>query len=136
MGLDNGIFVKSNCREITRDILPDSLVYPFDKDYGNQVDIAYWRKCWGLRNEILNILNTRFIEDNYYSEIDTPEKIQGVMDVIFSFMNKQVWEDDGNSIWDYETIIHNLRDCYMNLVIMKNFMHENPDVYLVFYDSY
>lgn len=133
MGLDNGIYVKSNRREITRDILPESLVYPFD---GNDVEIAYWRKCWGLRNNILNVLGTRFAEDNYESEIDTIEKVQDVMDVIYYFMDKEHWESEGDSIWKYENSIRGLRDDYMNLVIMIEFMKDNPDVYLVFYDSY
>lgn len=133
MGLDNGIYVKSNRREITRDILPESLVYPFD---GNDVEIAYWRKCWGLRNNILNVLGTRFAEDNYESEIDTIEKVQDVMDVIYYFMDKEHWESEGDSIWEYENSIRGLRDDYMNLVIMIEFMKDNPDVYLVFYDSY
>lgn len=133
MGLDNGIYVKSNRREITRDILPESLVYPFD---GNDVEIAYWRKCWGLRNNILNVLGTRFAEDNYKSEIDTIEKVQDVMDVIYYFMDKEHWESEGDSIWEYENSIRGLRDDYMNLVIMIEFMKDNPDVYLVFYDSY
>lgn len=133
MGLDNGIYVKSNRREITRDILPESLVYPFD---GNDVEIAYWRKCWGLRNNILNVLGTRFAEDNYESEIDTIEKVQDVMDVIYYFMDKEHWESEGDSIWEYKNSIRGLRDDYMNLVIMIEFMKDNPDVYLVFYDSY
>lgn len=133
MGLDNGIYVKSNRREITRDILPESLVYPFD---GNDVEIAYWRKCWGLRNNILNVLGTRFAEDNYESEIDTIEKVQDVMDVIYYFMDKEHWESEGDSIWEYENSIRGLRDDYMNLVIMIEFMKDNPDIYLVFYDSY
>lgn len=133
MGLDNGIYVKSNRREITRDILPESLVYPFD---GNDVEIAYWRKCWGLRNNILNVLGTRFAEDNYKSEIDTIEKVQDVMDVIYYFMDKEHWESEGDSIWKYENSIRGLRDDYMNLVIMIEFMKDNPDVYFVFYDSY
>ena len=133
MGLDNGIYVKSNVREITRDMLPAALVYPFD---GNDTHICYWRKCWGLRNEILNTLGTRFKEENENTEIDTIEQVKDLLEVIWYFLDEDHWEDEGNSIWEYEHFFRTLRDDYMNLLLMIGFMKKNPDVYLVFYDSY
>ena len=53
-------------------------------------------------------------------------------------MNKETWEDDerGSTIWDYDEILPILQQNVMNLAIIASFMINNPDIYLVFYDSY
>ena len=48
MGLDNGFYVRSNRRVITREDLPNEIRYPFEKDYGG-VEVIYHRKDWGVK---------------------------------------------------------------------------------------
>ena len=127
MGLDNGFCVKSKKRKITRDMLPDIINYPFEKDYDEDVEIVYFRKCWGIRNGVLDILGKRFSNDNeYFFEID----------ILSYFLDPNRWEDEGDSIWSFEEIRAQLIVSIINLAAIEIFMKENPDVYLEFYDSY
>lgn len=137
MGLDNGFVVRSQHRKITRDMLPTNLKYPYDKNYGEDIEIIYWRKNWGLRNAVLDLLGSRINNDDEYEYlIETPSQVFDVMQVILSFMDKEKWEMEGQSIWEYDEILPTLKRDIINLAIMAAFMQENPDVFLVFYDSY
>ena len=50
-------------------------------------------------------------------------------------MNKETWEES-DTIWEYEEYLPILRQNVINLAIIASFMENNPDIYLVFYDSY
>ena len=136
MGLDNGFYVRSNKREITREMLPPALRYPFEKDYNGDVEICYGRKWWGLRSQLLKEINWSEIEKDYYFFIDTPSEITHVIEVVASWLNEERWEDEGNSIWSYEEAQPNLINWIINLALIMAWMENNPDAYLVFYDSY
>lgn len=140
MGLDNGIVIRSSRRSITRDILPKELEYPFETDYiANEVEIIYWRKNWNLRNAILDSNIIKPINLNEYEfGIDTPAQVFEIIKIIVSFMNKETWEDNdyGSTIWEYEEYLPILQRDVINLAIIASFMENNPDIYLVFYDSY
>ena len=135
MGLDNGFYVKSNKRKITREMLPSIIKYPFEKDYGDNVEIVYWRKNWGLRYGVLDILDKRF-EDEYRYEIDKPETVEEIIELIAIFLDPEKWENDGQSIWSADKARPGLLRDIVNLAAIQVFMEENPDVYLEFYDSY
>lgn len=135
MGLDNGFYVKSNKRKITREMLPSIIKYPFEKDYGDNVEIVYWRKNWGLRYGVLDILGKRF-EDEYRYEIDKPETVEEIIELIAIFLDPEKWENDGQSIWSADKARPGLLRDIVNLAAIQIFMEENPDVYLEFYDSY
>ena len=134
MGLENGIIVKSNRRKITRDMLPAAIVYPFDED---EPEIIYWRKNGGLRDAVIDHFCWRAAsEKQIIFEIDTPEQVIELIEVIASFLDEEYWEENGNSIWDYKIIRRILIQNIINLALIQAFMYENPDVYLEFYDSY
>ena len=135
MGLDNGVIVRSTHRKLTRAMLPEELIYPFDKDYEDDgIEILYWRKNWGLRDAVVHTFPTDDID--YYYLIETPQQVFELIRIIVYFMNKETWEEDGDSIWDYDEILPILQRDVMNLAIIASFMKNNPDVYLIFYDSY
>lgn len=136
MGLDNGIVVKSNKRQLTRNDLPTGIVYPFNEDYQNGIEIVYWRKCWGIRNEVMNTFGWRFIEDQYQFEIDTPEQVFKLIEIIASWLDEKRWNEEGDSIWEYDTMRSTLITNIVNLSMIYIYMFSNPDVYLEFYDSY
>lgn len=137
MGLDNGFYVKSNKRKITRDMLPKSIRYPFEENLApNEVEIVYWRKNWGLRNAILNLLNVPPFSDEYSFDIDTPETVIDIICIIASFLDPKKWNEEGESIWSLEEARYGLIQDMMNFALIYGFMLENPDVYLEFYDSY
>ena len=137
LGLDNGIYVKSNRRNLTREDMPQGIVFPFDKDYTNGIEILYWRKNWGLRNAVMNHFGWRsFSADQYNFNIETPSQVLDFIEIIASFLDEERWEDEGDSIWSYKEIRPVLIQDIINLALIYAFMCENPDVYLVFYDSY
>ena len=134
MGLDNGVEVKSRHRSITRAMLPSEIIYPFD--FGvNDTEILYWRKNWGLRNKVVAAFPL-FDDSDWQYIIETPQQVFELIKIIVSFMNKETWEEDGDSIWDYDDMLPILQRDVINLAIIASFMRNNPDVYLIFYDSY
>lgn len=136
MGLDNGVLVKSTKRQLTRADLPVGIFYPFEQDYGDGIEIVYWRKCWGLRTDIMNTLGWRTSLDPYRYEISKPAQVLEFIEVVASWLDEERWEEDGNSIWTYEEIRRNLIHSLVNLGMMYAYMIDNPDVYLEFYDSF
>lgn len=136
LGLDNGIIVRSNRRQITRDILPSELVYPWDRKFDKEgVEILYWRKNWGLRNEVIHTFS-QYEDSDWEYVIETPTQVFDLIKIITSFMDKEKWEEDGESIWDYDEILPILQQNIINLAVIAAFMKNNPDTYLIFYDSY
>ena len=138
VGLDNGFYIKSNKRKITREMLPAGIIYPFDKDYEDNVEIIYHRKDWGWRNDIMQTFgwwNTSV--DQYKFELENPGNVLTLIELTAGWLDKGRWENEGSSIWDYEESArkHLITDI-SNLAIIYSFMIENPDVYLEFYDSY
>ena len=137
MGLDNGIYVKSNKRKVTRDMLPTGLVYPFENDLSDDVEILYWRKNWGLRADVLDTFGWSGMTDEVYSfEIDTPEQVMIFIEVIAKWLDEERGCDDARSIWTYREIRPVLIQNIINLSMIYTFMLDNPDIYLEFYDSY
>ena len=116
-------------------MLPSAIQFPFSADYDCGVEIVYWRKNWGLRNAVLNLLNARFSEACYF-DIDTPDTVIEIIGIIGSFLDPEKWESEGHSIWTAEQARPVLIRDIMNLALIYGFMLENPDVYLQFYDSY
>ena len=135
MGLDNGIIVCSKIRELKREDLPKGLIYPFEEDWSGAPEIAYWRKCWGLRNEIVEFL-TRGGEESPSYKLTRPKHVLAILIILETFKDKKVWEEKGSSIWNYKTAKVFLKEQIHNLKLIYKFMQLNPDVYLEFYDSY
>ena len=131
MGLDNGVIIKSNKRELTRDMLPSLIKYPFND---NDTEIVYWRKNWSMRDKVVNTFPPED-KSEYNYIIDTPKQVFKLIKIIVSFMNKETWNNSA-SIWGYEEMLPILQRDVINLAIIAAYMQNNPDVYLEFYDSY
>lgn len=131
MGLDNLVTIK-NC---TRNQLPKCMRYPFDEDYTqNEVDICYWRKCWGLRNEIMNHIGGREAPPEWYEFRLTRDDVLFIWRLIVHYLKEPAhWED---SIWSFDEIKHSLRDQRWNLMILYYWMKLHPDLEVYFIDSY
>ena len=134
MGLDNGFKVKSNKRQITREMLPEGIVYPFDFE---PTEVVYWRKNWGLRNAVMNHFGWRRANiDQWQFNIESAKGVMELILIIASFLDPVKWDDEGDSIWDFDEIKNVLVQNIVNLALVKSFMEANPDAYLEFYDSY
>ena len=126
MGLDNGIVVKSDKRKITRDDLPPEILYPFNEDYNDNPEILYWRKNWGLRDSIVHYLEAidNKVQEGTYL-IRTYYEIFDIVDIIFHFLDKKVWDEEGESIWEYEEILDSLFNNILCLKWLKRYLEKN-----------
>ena len=130
MGLDNGIYIKGYRKKPF--YVKDDLY-----DQSNQIDLAYWRKYWGLRNDIINI-----IYENYYgndSEVLLSEnqikKIRNlIMEITFS---KKRYLESCSGYWDYNiySVLQGIRQM-INLTWAARQVRKNPEVKVFWYDSY
>ena len=130
MGLDNGIYIKVYRKKPF--YVKDDLY-----DQSNQIDLAYWRKYWGLRNDIINI-----IYENYYgndSEVLLSEnqikKIRNlIMEITFS---KKRYLESCSGYWDYNiySVLQGIRQM-INLTWAARQVRKNPEVEVFWYDSY
>lgn len=130
MGLDNGIYIKGYRKKPF--YVKDDLY-----DQSNQIDLAYWRKYWGLRNDIINI-----IYENYYgndSEVLLSEnqikKIRNlIMEITFS---KKRYLESCSGYWDYNiySVLRGIRQM-INLTWAARQVRKNPEVKVFWYDSY
>ena len=130
MGLDNGIYIKGYRKKPF--YVKDDLY-----DQSNQIDLAYWRKYWGLRNDIINI-----IYENYYgndSEVLLSEnqikKIRTlIMEITFS---KKRYLESCSGYWDYNiySVLRGIRQM-INLTWAARQVRKNPEAEVFWYDSY
>ena len=98
------------------------------------VELAYWRKCWGIRNEILWTLGVDHQGDGDY--LVSREKLKEIIEVLKKFTNKEYWEDNADSIWEYDEFKDNQKQNIKQLRWIYGYMKWHPDVQLFFYDSY
>lgn len=128
MGLDNGIVVRNK----TREQLPMFIKYPFDNDYNNEVDICYWRKWWGFRNEV--------VKDFFPNDCDTYEIKLSRKDIaiIRAMLDWYILypEDATNGYWEDKLVVKTAKQSRWNLLLLYWYMAFHPDTEVYFYDSY
>ena len=79
MGLDNGIVLNKPTSVIPFYVKVDSWASSQDS-----VEICYWRKCWGIRDEILSLFPEADSNDSCLKL--TPEHIRAIRKIIRSFI--------------------------------------------------
>ena len=129
MGLDNGLYAKG-IKKLPRKIRDNWEGI----DTNGKIELAYWRKCWGIRNEILDALDVDRQGGGTY--LVSREKLKEVIDVLKKFTNKEYWEDNADSIWEYDEFKDNQKQNIKQLRWIYGHMKWHPDVQLFFYDSY
>ena len=130
MGLDNGITIcKKNLNSSI--ILNESFI---PSDY----EVCYWRKCWGIRNDIIGyLLETHKKQEDLYEYELTLEDLQAIYNILLSWYNKKKWKTYGRSIWDWKTIKEQLRyDCNRLAYLIAKKEVYGDDLPVYFYDSY
>jgi len=139
MGLDNGIILETNkpiryfpwftdFELITEECTPGKYVY----------DLAYWRKCWGLRECIFQVTGTPIDSSKYEYDFQKQE-IKQVIKLLLEVNNKRDWEDMSN-LWDYQdnNIDKMLFSQIGTLMWVYEWMDKRPQdiIRCYFYDSY
>lgn len=132
MGLDNSFVVKN----VNRANVPYWVKLPFDFDMNNGgFEIAYFRKCWGLRGEILAKLHSE--EDEYETPVESDDIIP-LVKILMRYLDKEYYEENAHSIWEFEDAYDNIQQSILNLMWVKMYMdaHRSDKVECYFYDSY
>lgn len=129
MGLDNGIYIKGYKKK------PFYVKDDF-YDQSNQIDLAYWRKYWGLRNDIINIIYENYGNDSevLLSENQIKKIRNLIMEITFS---KKRYLESCGGYWDYNiySVLRGIRQM-INLTWAARQVRKNPEVEVFWYDSY
>lgn len=129
MGLDNGIVVRKG-----KGRNPRVKDYWDGIDAGDDIEVAYWRKCWGIRDEILEVLGADIDGGGDY-KLDL-DKMRDVITVLKKFTKRDYWNENADSIWEFDEFKSNQRRIIRNLIRVYRWMKKEPDLEVYFYDSY
>ena len=128
MGLDNGFI----CKNIKRDEIPSYVRLPWDcRD--EDIEIAYFRKCWGIRGEIIRLLHVK--DDEYKIPVEK-EDIIPIVKILMKYLDREYYDENADSIWEYDNYKENIQHSIINLMWLRVYMETHPDVTCYFYDSY
>lgn len=132
MGLDNGIMVKN----VKLTDLPSQMEIDQMYEYDDGVEIAYWRKCWDLRNDILHLVFPEIWASDplAYRFPLTPDKLLAIIDDIEWYINHP--SDWRNSIWSWDEYVPILQKNKFNLLLFYNWWEKHPEIEAYFYDSF
>lgn len=133
MGLDNGILLKVKNEKDYR-----KAYRMFEHEHWYDVDecsVCYWRKCWGIRNAIL-----RVVDLSVTNEYEFPVTLDNIDDVIVAFkyfLHKKEWEEEADTIWEWdENTRRNQARNLRGLRRLRRWLRRHPDDTAYFYDSY
>ena len=135
MGLDNGIVIRH------REGKP---IYIPKRYYNNKYcvgdnlhyEVAYWRKCWGIRNAIIDtVLPEPDTYDSYDIVLDEFD-MKAIIKELKKFTKEAYWDRYADSIWEYKEFVNNQRKIIRNLKFVYWYMKFDPQVHVYFYDSY
>lgn len=129
MGLDNGIVVRNAKNKYK------GIKYFWEDIYtGNDIEVAYWRKCWGIRNQILTVLNENLGGGgNYKLGLD---ELKYVIKLLKAFTKREYWDEYADSIWTFDEFKDQQKRIIRNLKKLYREMKKDPNIEVYFYDSY
>lgn len=134
MGLDNGIILKVANE---KDYKAAYNTFRHEDWYDeNEFEVAYWRKCWGVRAAILSLYPKS--NEEPYSYPVTSANIKDIIKEFKYFLRKKHWDDDAGSIWEWDDKYtrRNQRRNLWNLYKLKWWLRWHPNDTAYFYDSY
>lgn len=109
-------------------------------EYGYEYDITYWRKCYGIRSFILSVYRKNHLDDkrkdkySYDLTTDDVKEIQWFLH--HCAISEQYYNDQTNSIWEYEDLRPTLEQQVRSLEILLQEMTKGSNIKVIFYDSY
>ena len=129
MGLDNAVVFKN----IKKENIPIWVKLPWDwNDKYEEQEIVYFRKHWGIRGEILAKLHGN---DCATTSVEV-EDIIPIVKILMKYLDKEYYEDNASSIWEYNEAHDHIQESIINLIWLKMYMELHPEVECYFYDSY
>lgn len=130
MGLDNGVVIQRN----TAPKCASKIFHEEEwKKVNSYIDVAYWRKCWNVRNIIFDLLH---IED--FNDSQTNMTRNDVKRVIAELkkLNSKNFCDCGDCIWEWEDFKRINRRNIHRLRKLARLMRKYPGMEVYFYDSW
>ena len=132
MGLDNGIVLKASS---IKNEQVKKMLAPYILEYSPDVmEFAYWRKCWGIRADILNVLDTSEYPGNDGDFVLDIDLINEIIKILKSY-NRKNWAAC-DSIWEWEEIRDRLKIQIKDLKVLIKALTIEPELAPYFYDSY
>lgn len=129
MGLDNGFILKN----VDKATIPKFIWYDDTYMKENEIVLIYWRKCWGLREAVMNVLHMSDTDGEKQVEA---EDIPAILRKLYPFLSKEYWEDNADSIWTFDEKIDSFIQDILNLKWLEEYMQDHPEITCYFYDSY
>lgn len=132
MGLDNGIILRAKDNNFKENIPNYVNIDNIDDEW----EFCYWRKCWGLRNKIINSLC--FEENSQIVSQDlTPSNLTDIIQILIDYLiYPNSWDEEDNNLWEFNEMKNRITQDIINLSWLRNYIKENPRAYCYFYDSY
>ena len=133
MGLDNAIEIKRN------DDLPNCVLCFDDDEWrkqrGYDLEVAYWRKCWNVRQIIFSVVDSSEYDCEY--NITREELVEIIHRLendlhYFDFLEGE-W---GGCIWEWNDFRRIQKRNMKNLKKLAGMMKRHPEIEVIFYDSY
>ena len=100
-------------------------------DHGGEA--CYWRRCYGLRADVLNALGEREEEFEYYLTVDNVRAIRKIL--VGYFLHPRRWRQ---SAWEWKEVWRQQFKHILSLRWLEKRMRRDPDniEWVIFYDSY
>ena len=97
------------------------------------IEVAYWRKCWGVRAIILDILGvpSEGADEFEMNRCDVLAVIRAL-----KALNKKNWNEGASNFWTWKEYKYSHRWNIRRLKRLARVMHRHPDLEVYFYDSY
>lgn len=151
MGLDNGLYFKDTkekefrekykiemliAHKIFKAVFPNDeyVNSDFIKDY--HFEIAYWRKCWNVRGDIIR---ASYKSGNNMDEYQWQLGIDDLKKVIKSlelYLDEDYFNRNDDTIWEYDSFKRTTEYAIRNIKFAIFMMKIHPELECWFYDSY
>lgn len=127
---DNGIYIKGYKKKP---------FYVKDEfyDQSNQIDLAYWRKYWRLRSDMIDIIYAEY-KGNDSEVLLSAKQIKEMRTLIWKItLSKKRYLEACDYYWNYNiySILRGIRQM-INLTWAARQVRKNPEVEVFWYDSY
>jgi hypothetical protein len=135
MGLDNSIYLKTSPNE---EIHFPSFLEPYDDEDG--FEICYWRKCWNIREAIINCTKEgqKYHGDGGVFDL-TIKDLEAISVELYKFLlaGEDNWNDSEQSIWEFERMLPHLARDIAAIGWLIEYLKKHPTTaYAYFLDSY
>lgn len=133
MGLDNGILLKVKNE---KDYEKAHRLFNHESWYdSDECSVCYWRKCYGIRNAILRVVDPAIT--NEYEYPVTLDNIDDIIKTFKYFLHKKEWGEEADTIWEWDkNTRHNQARNLRGLKRLRHWLRRHPDDTAYFYDSY